>query len=167
MWITVCFLKYDFFYLVLCFTAFLLTPSTLHYLVPGGCLVYFISFYFMYVKFEVFLHTKKICKKCHISKFLAEVGFSNSKAYSKTTHSIEEITHADINYYKKFELIITELDKLVPIMYWLPFWSYNKSGTNTCLWHKDTHWCQTYCSFKKLQHRATLWCNILNFQNDS
>ena len=74
----------------------------------------------MYVKFEVFLHTKKICKKCHISKFLAEVGFSNSKAYLKTTHSIEEITHANINYYKKFELNITELDKLVPIMYWLP-----------------------------------------------
>ena len=66
----------------------------------------------MYVKFKVFLHTKRICKKCHISEFLAEVGFSNSKAYSKTTHSIEEITHANVNYYKKFELNITELDKL-------------------------------------------------------
>ena len=30
----------------------LLTPSSLHYLVFGGCLVYFILFYFMYVKYN-------------------------------------------------------------------------------------------------------------------
>ena len=44
---TILFLKYEFFYLVLCFTTFLcclLTPSTIHYLAPGEYLVYFILF---------------------------------------------------------------------------------------------------------------------------
>ena len=42
------FWKYDFLNLALCFTAFLyclLTLSTPHYLVPGGCLVYFSKYW--------------------------------------------------------------------------------------------------------------------------
>ena len=39
---------FHFFYLALCFTAFLcclLTPSIFHYSLPGGCLVYYIYIY--------------------------------------------------------------------------------------------------------------------------
>ena len=58
--------------------------------------------------------------KNKISKLLAEVGLSNSKSYSKATHSIEEIVLAKINYCKKFDLSIKEIDRLLPIIYWLP-----------------------------------------------
>ena len=34
--------------------------------------------------------------------------------------SIEEIIEANINYCKTFDLNITDRDKLLPIMYWLP-----------------------------------------------
>ena len=63
-----------------------------------------------------------ICKKYYISKLLAEIGLSNpkSKTYSKATHSIREIIEANINYRKKFGLNIKEIDKSLPIMYWLP-----------------------------------------------
>ena len=57
-------------------------------------------------------------KICYISKLLVEVGLSNSKSktYSKATHSIEEIIQGN----KTFDLDITELDKSLPIMHWLP-----------------------------------------------
>ena len=63
-----------------------------------------------------------ICKIYYISKLLREVGLSNSKSktYSKATHSIEEIIQGNISYCKRFDLSITELDKSLPIMYWLP-----------------------------------------------
>ena len=63
-----------------------------------------------------------ICKIHYISKLLVEVGLSNSKSktYSKATHSIEEIIQGNISYCKRFDLNITELDKSLPIMYWLP-----------------------------------------------
>ena len=53
---------------------------------------------------------------------LAEVGLFNSKSktYSKATHSMEEIIQANINCSKNFYLNIKEIDKSVPIMYWLP-----------------------------------------------
>ena len=38
----------------------------------------------------------------------------------KATHSIEEIIQGNISYCKRFDLNITELDKSLPIMYWLP-----------------------------------------------
>ena len=57
-----------------------------------------------------------------ISKLLAEVGRSNSKSktYSKGTYSIEEIIQANVNYCTKFDLNITELDKRLLTIYWLP-----------------------------------------------
>ena len=63
-----------------------------------------------------------ICKIYYISKLLAEINLSNSKSttYSKATHSIEEIIQPNIRSCKKFDLNITQLDKLFPIMYWLP-----------------------------------------------
>ena len=63
-----------------------------------------------------------ICKIYYISKLLAEINLSNSKSttYSKATHSIEEIIQPNIRSCKKFDLNITQLDKLLPIMYWLP-----------------------------------------------
>ena len=58
-----------------------------------------------------------ICKKYYISKLLAEVDLSNSKSktYSEATHSIDEIIQANINYCKKFDPYITEVDKTLPI----------------------------------------------------
>ena len=63
-----------------------------------------------------------ICKIYYISKLLAELDLSNSKSktYLKVTHSIEEIIQPNIRNSKNFDLNITELDKLLPIMYWLP-----------------------------------------------
>ena len=63
-----------------------------------------------------------IWKIYYISKLLAEINLSNSKSktYSKATHSIEEIIQPNIRSCKKFDLNITELDKSLPIMYWLP-----------------------------------------------
>ena len=51
-----------------------------------------------------------------------EINLSNSESntYSKATHSIEEIIQPNIRSCKKFDLNITELDKLLPMMYWLP-----------------------------------------------
>ena len=40
--------------------------------------------------------------------------------YSKATRYIEEITQANITFCEKFDLNITGLDKLPPIIYWLP-----------------------------------------------
>ena len=40
-----------------------------------------------------------------------------SKTYSKATHSKDEIIQANINYCKKVDLNIAELDKMLPIMY--------------------------------------------------
>ena len=59
-----------------------------------------------------------IYKQYFIFNLLSENGISNSKSktYSKATHSIEEIIQANINYSKKFDLNITELDKLLPIL---------------------------------------------------
>ena len=59
-----------------------------------------------------------ICKQYYISKFLVEVGLSNSKSklYSKPTHSMLEIIQTNINYCKKFDLNITELDKSLPLL---------------------------------------------------
>ena len=53
---------------------------------------------------------------------LAEINLSNSKSktYSKAAHSIEEIVQPNIRSCKKFDLNIKELDKSLPIMYWLP-----------------------------------------------
>ena len=58
----------------------------------------------------------------YIFKLLAELGLTNSKSkkYSKAANSIEEIIQTKIYYCKKFDLKITELDKLLPIMHWLP-----------------------------------------------
>ena len=63
-----------------------------------------------------------ICKKYYISKILTKVGLFNSeyKTHSKASHSVKEIIQANTNYCKKFKLNITELDKSLPIMYWLP-----------------------------------------------
>ena len=63
-----------------------------------------------------------ICKKYYISKILTKVGLFKSKykTHSKASHSVKEIIQANTNYFKKFKLNITELDKLLPIMYWLP-----------------------------------------------
>ena len=63
-----------------------------------------------------------IFRKYYISKLLVEVGYSHSKSktYLKVTHSIEDIIQANINYCKTYNLNIKELDKLLPIMYWLP-----------------------------------------------
>ena len=57
-----------------------------------------------------------------MSKLLAEADLSNSKSkiYLKATHSINEIIQRNINYCKRFDLDIAELDKSLPIMYWLP-----------------------------------------------
>ena len=68
---------------------------------------------------------KQFCfhlQKYYISKLLVEVGLSTSKSktYSKATHSVEEIIQGNINYCKRFDLNIAELDKSLPIMYWLP-----------------------------------------------
>ena len=66
----------------------------------------------------LFLSKKKYC----ISNFLAEVfpSKSKSKINSKATHSIDEIIQANVKYCKSFHLNILELDKSLPIMYWLP-----------------------------------------------
>ena len=58
----------------------------------------------------------------YISKLLAELGLSNSKSKTnlKAAHSIEEIIPANTTYCYKFDLNITELDELLPIMYCLP-----------------------------------------------
>ena len=58
----------------------------------------------------------------YTSKLLAELNLSNSKSktYSKATHSTEEIIQPNIRSCKKFDLNIKELDKSLPIMYWLP-----------------------------------------------
>ena len=57
----------------------------------------------------------------YTSKLLAELNLSNSKSktYSKATHSTEEIIRPNISC-KRFDLNIKELDKSLPIMYWLP-----------------------------------------------
>ena len=62
-----------------------------------------------------------ICQIYYISRLLTENGLSNSisKIYSKAAYPIKEIIQANINYCKKFDLNITELDKLLPILYWL------------------------------------------------
>ena len=53
---------------------------------------------------------------------LAQLDLSNSKSKicSKGTHSIEEIIQTKIRNGKNFDLNITELDKLLRNMYWLP-----------------------------------------------
>ena len=58
----------------------------------------------------------------YISKLLEELDLSKwkSKTYSKATHSIEEIIQPNIRNCEKFNLNITELNKLLQIMYWLP-----------------------------------------------
>ena len=61
-----------------------------------------------------------ICKKYYISKLFEEVGFSNSKSKTYSTHSIMEKIQANMNYFKNFELSITELDILLPVLSWLP-----------------------------------------------
>ena len=63
-----------------------------------------------------------ICKKYYISKLLAEVGPSNSKykICLKVTYSMKIIIQVNINYCKKFDLNIIEVNKSLPIMYWLP-----------------------------------------------
>ena len=57
-----------------------------------------------------------------MSKFLAEINLSNSKskAYLKSTLSIEEKIQPNIRSCKKFELNIAELDKSLAIMYCFP-----------------------------------------------
>ena len=44
----------------------------------------------------------------------------NSKSYSQTLKSKEELNETNIKYCKTFDLKITEQDKTLPIMYWLP-----------------------------------------------
>ena len=65
-----------------------------------------------------------ICRKYYISKLLAEVYPNKNKnltsTYSQTQKSREEIIKTNIKYCKKFDLNITEQDKTLPIMYWLP-----------------------------------------------
>ena len=63
-----------------------------------------------------------IRKIYYISILLAQFDFSNSesKTYFKAAHSIKEMIQANLSYYKKFEMNITDLDKLSPIMYRLP-----------------------------------------------
>ena len=64
-----------------------------------------------------------ICRKYYISKLLSEVGYGNTpsqKTYSQVDISKEDIINANINYCKKFDLDVTNNDKTLPIMYWLP-----------------------------------------------
>ena len=63
-----------------------------------------------------------MCKIYCISRLLGELDLTNSKSkiYSKATHSIEKIIQANISYCKTFDMNIKELDKSLPITYWLP-----------------------------------------------
>ena len=83
-----------------------------------------------------------ICKIYYISRLLEEVGLSNSKSktHSKATHSIEELVQASISYCKKLDLNITELDKSLPIMHWLPKIHKTPSGARFIL---VSYYCST------------------------
>ena len=64
-----------------------------------------------------------ICKKFYISKLLSELGeggATTNSTYSKATISKENIIENNIKYCKKFGLNVTEGQKDLPIMYWLP-----------------------------------------------
>ena len=63
-----------------------------------------------------------ICKKYYVSRILQEVGLNGSPS---TTYNNVDIPKADIindnaNYCNKFDLKLTEKQKALPIMYWLP-----------------------------------------------
>ena len=81
-------------------------------------------------------------KICYISKLLVKVGLSNSKSktYPKAAHSIEEIIQGNISYCKTFDLNITELDKSLPIMYWLPKMHKTPVGARFIV---ASHYCST------------------------
>ena len=59
-----------------------------------------------------------------MSKILAEVSPNENKnstsTYSQTLKSKEEIIKTNIKYCKNVDLKITEQDKILHIMYWLP-----------------------------------------------
>ena len=63
-------------------------------------------------------------RKYYISKLLAEVSPNKNKnsksTYSQTQKSKEELIKANIKYCKKSDLKVTEQDKTLPIMCWLP-----------------------------------------------
>ena len=64
-----------------------------------------------------------IWRKYYISKLLAEV-FPNKKKsiskYSQTQKSKKKLIETKNKYFKRFDLKITQQDKTLPIMYWLP-----------------------------------------------
>ena len=65
-----------------------------------------------------------ICRKYYISKLLAEVSPSKNEnsesTYSQTQKCKSKLIEINIKHCKKFDLIITEQHKTLPIMYWLP-----------------------------------------------
>ena len=69
-----------------------------------------------------------ICRKYYIPKLLAEVSLNKIKIENQPIHKhnglrrklLKVTTNTNIKYCKKFDLAITEQDKILPIMYWLP-----------------------------------------------
>ena len=58
-----------------------------------------------------------LCRKYYISKLLAEVS-PNKNKYSTAAYS--ETQKCNIKYFKKFKPKLTEQEKILSIMYWLP-----------------------------------------------
>ena len=63
-----------------------------------------------------------ICKKFYISKLLDEVGQlgNGNSTYSKVDKNIETLVAENIKQCEKFGLTITDKEKCLPIMYWMP-----------------------------------------------
>ena len=65
-----------------------------------------------------------ICRNYYISKLLADVSpnknENSTSTYSQTQKFEEEIVKTNIKYCRRFDLKITEQDKTLPIIYWLP-----------------------------------------------
>ena len=62
-----------------------------------------------------------ICKKFYVSRILAELHVNGgSNTYKLSSLGQEELINNNIKFCKKFDLNVTEKEKALPIMYWLP-----------------------------------------------
>ena len=64
-----------------------------------------------------------ICKSFYISRLKAELAQSdsnNNSTYKLSLKNPEELIEQNINLCKKFDLTVTEKEKSLPIMYWIP-----------------------------------------------
>ena len=86
-----------------------------------------------------------ICKKYYVSVILKELGLSglSSNTYEKSNLSKDEIINNNIKFCEKFGLKITEEQKSLPLMYWLPKMHKTPIGTRFIIASKN-------CSTKPL-----------------